>query len=144
MAAIRTSSVRYRGGFDSDPGGRRMGSLPMSMKHPVTSVGRYFVVRGRLWRLASPDLASAHKGELVSELMAARCAVKQAKPTITRTQRPPRTRRLIKQNGHWESAGPSVGRTGTGFNRHLVKNTPYASWYAGMQRGDADWGGSRP
>jgi hypothetical protein len=26
------------------------------VKHPVTPDGRYIVVRGRLWRMANPDL----------------------------------------------------------------------------------------
>jgi hypothetical protein len=37
------------------------------VKHPVTPDGRYFVVRGRLWRMANPDL--------VGRLMAAWRAV---------------------------------------------------------------------
>ena len=49
------------------------------LKHPVTPDGRYFVVRGRLWRLANPDLSSETRSVLVSELMAARSAVRSAK-----------------------------------------------------------------
>jgi hypothetical protein len=48
------------------------------LKHPVTPDGRYFVVRGRLWRLANPDLSSEARCALVSELMAARSAVRSA------------------------------------------------------------------
>jgi hypothetical protein len=53
--------------------------LMAGLKHPVTPDGRYFVVRGRLWRLANPDLSSAVRSSLVSELMEARRAVKSAK-----------------------------------------------------------------
>ncbi len=49
------------------------------LKHPVTPDGRYFVVRGKLWRMANPDLSSALRTRWVSELMAARSAVKAAK-----------------------------------------------------------------
>jgi hypothetical protein len=30
-------------------------------QHPVTPDARYFVVRGKLWRMANPNLASAKK-----------------------------------------------------------------------------------
>jgi hypothetical protein len=51
----------------------------MTLQHPVTPDGRYFVVRGRLWRLADPQLSGERKTALVSELMAARRAVKEAR-----------------------------------------------------------------
>jgi hypothetical protein len=35
--------------------------LMAGLKHPVTPDGRYFVVRGRLWRLANPGLSSAER-----------------------------------------------------------------------------------
>lgn len=40
--------------------------------HPVTPDGRYFVVRGRLWRMSNPDLGEDERASLVSDLMAAR------------------------------------------------------------------------
>jgi hypothetical protein len=54
------------------------------VKHPVTSDGRYFVVRGRLWRMANPDLGEAERTELVSRLMAARRSVRDAKESDDR------------------------------------------------------------
>ena len=51
------------------------------LKHPVTPDGRYFVVRGRLWRLANPDLSETLRSTLVSEPMKARSAVRSAKIT---------------------------------------------------------------
>src|SRR6478609_9617704 len=48
-------------------------------QHPVTPDGRYFVVRGKLWRMANPNLAPAKKAALVNELMKARSAVRLAK-----------------------------------------------------------------
>ena len=46
------------------------------MKHPVTPDGRYFIVRGRLWRIANPDLGEAERSDPVNRLMAARRAVR--------------------------------------------------------------------
>jgi hypothetical protein len=40
--------------------------------YPVTPDGRYFVVRGRLWRMSNPDLPADLRAELVRELMDAR------------------------------------------------------------------------
>lgn len=42
------------------------------MEHPVTLDGRYFVVRGRLWRMSDPSIPEALRAALVSELMRAR------------------------------------------------------------------------
>jgi hypothetical protein len=49
------------------------------LKHPVTPDGRYFVFRGRLWRLANPNLSATERSALVSELTAARSAVRSAR-----------------------------------------------------------------
>ncbi len=49
------------------------------MKYPVTPDGRYFVVRGRLWRMANPDLEEEERVRLVKRLMSARRAVRNAK-----------------------------------------------------------------
>ena len=54
--------------------------------HPHTPDGRYFVVRGRLWRLADPALDAETRTALVGELMAARRAVRAARqdaPALT-------------------------------------------------------------
>lgn len=47
--------------------------------HPSTPDGRYFVVKGRLWRCSNPALPEDVRQDLVKQLMAARRAVKQAK-----------------------------------------------------------------
>jgi hypothetical protein len=49
------------------------------MKHPVTPDGRYFVVHGRLWRMANPKLDEAERSGLVSRPMTARRAVRDAR-----------------------------------------------------------------
>jgi hypothetical protein len=42
------------------------------LQHPVTPDGRYFVVGGRLWRMADLHLNPERKLELVRDLMRAR------------------------------------------------------------------------
>jgi hypothetical protein len=46
--------------------------------YPITPDGRYFVVRGRLWRMANPELPEEKRARLVAELMKARRKVGQA------------------------------------------------------------------
>ena len=41
-------------------------------RHPVTPDDRYFVVRGRLWRMSNPALGANERQRLVSALMTAR------------------------------------------------------------------------
>ena len=52
-------------------------SLPPS-PYPVTPDRRYFVVRGRLWRMANPDLPELERARLVADLMQARREVGKA------------------------------------------------------------------
>ena len=44
----------------------------MKAAYPTTPDGRYFVVKGRLWRCTNPSLPPASKAALVKELMQAR------------------------------------------------------------------------
>jgi hypothetical protein len=105
------------------------------LKHPVTPDGRYFVVRDRLWRLANPDLSSADRAALVNQLMAARRAVRSAKIAGDRPaedaahQAVDDAKRKLGERGPvwWTDGSPDL-------NRHMVKNTPYLSWYSGLRR----------
>ena len=54
-------------------------SYERPMKYPVTPDGRYFVVRGRLWRCSDPSLPEDERQRLVNELMDARRAVRDAR-----------------------------------------------------------------
>lgn len=99
--------------------------------HPHTPDGRYFVVKGRLWRLSNPDLAPERREVLVKQLMAARREVGAARKTGDR-QREHAARAAVDQAKHglgergpvwWTDGAPDL-------NRHMVKNTPYAHWYA--------------
>jgi hypothetical protein len=104
------------------------------LKHPVTPDGRYFVVRNRLWRLANPDLSVAERTALVSGLMTARRAVRIAKVAGDQTaedaahQSVDDAKRKLGERGPvwWTDGSPDL-------NRHMVKNTPYASWYAALK-----------
>lgn len=56
--------------------------------YPETPDGRYFVAKAWLWRRADARLPEAERGAAVRELMAARCAVRDAgTPEETRAAR---------------------------------------------------------
>jgi hypothetical protein len=100
------------------------------VKYPVTPDGRYFVVRGRLWRMANPNLEENERARLVSRLMAARRAVREAKVNAdadaeaTAHRAVDRAKRGLGERGPvwWEDDSPDL-------NRHMAKNSPYAAWY---------------
>ncbi|NKL59502.1 hypothetical protein [Rhizobium leguminosarum] len=101
----------------------------MSDRYPDTPDGRYFVVRGRLWRKSDPTLDEPTRERLVKELMSARRAVRDAKGD---TDAMAKARHLVDdakvalgERGApwWEDGAPD-------YNRHKAKNTPYAEWFA--------------
>lgn len=97
----------------------------------MTPDGRYIVVRGRLWRAANPKLDEPERQRLVRALMTARravgtavrwgdsCALAKARADVQAAKE------ALGERGDvwWEDGAPD-------FNRHLVKNTPYADWWA--------------
>ena len=101
------------------------------MIHPITPDGRYFVVRGRLWRMANPALSEEDRANLVSELMRARRAMGEARRSGDRDGGAAakatvgRVKRALGERGRpwWHDGAPD-------WNRHLAKNTPYAQWWA--------------
>jgi hypothetical protein len=111
------------------------------VKHPVTPDGHYFVVRGRLWRRANPALNEEERAALVGRLMAARRAVRDAKKESDREAKVAAHRtvdevkRLLGERGPvwWDDGSPDL-------NRHMAKNTHYATWYAKLAC--SDQGGS--
>lgn len=101
------------------------------MKHPVTPDGRYFVVRGRLWRMANPDLADDERASLVKRLMAARRAVRDAEADKDPDAEAAAHRAVDEVKRALGERGPVWWTDGApDFNRHMAKNTPYAAWYA--------------
>lgn len=102
-----------------------------STAYPQTPDGRYFVVRGRLWRKSNPALDEATRERLVKDLMSARRAARDAKgdPEVTKTARDlvDQAKVALGERGApwWDDGAPD-------YNRHLAKNTPYADWFASL------------
>ena len=98
--------------------------------HPVTPDGRYFVVRGRLWRRSDPRLPDAERQALVDALMDARRAVRAALTTGDRDE-------LAAARARVDAAKRSLGERGPvwwtdgapDLNRRSVSTTPYAAWF---------------
>lgn len=109
----------------------------------MTPDGRYFVVRGRLWRMSNPELPPERRAELTRELMAARRAVAAAKRAEDAAAlRDARAAVDIAKRALGER-GPVWWTDGTpDFNRRHPRETPYAEWYAGLERTVSD--GARP
>jgi hypothetical protein len=103
-------------------------------QHPVTPDGRYFVVRGKLWRMANPNLAPAKKAALVNELMRARGAVQSAKLAGRQIEEAAAHRAVDVVKRALGERGPVWWSDGTpDLNRQPVKNTTYAKWYSGLR-----------
>lgn len=105
--------------------------------YPGTPDGRYFVVKGRLWRKTNPQLPDHERERLVSELMSARRAVRDAKgePDEMAAAR----RRVDKAKVELGERGPVWWTDGEpDQNRKLVKNSTYARWYQEKMRGDQE------
>jgi hypothetical protein len=107
--------------------------------YPATPDGRYFVVKGRLWRTSNPALAPEARQNLVERLMQARRQVGVAKRSgDALAERSARTsvdelKRALGERGPvwWHDGAPD-------YNRRLAVNTPYADWYAALVPDRAD------
>ena len=100
------------------------------MNERVTPDGRYFVVRGRLWRRANPDLPAEKRDALVRELMAARRAVKTALKSGVAAELTLARKAVDDAKIGLGERGPAWWTDGApDLNRHKVKNSPYAEWY---------------
>lgn len=100
---------------------------------PVTPDGRYFVVRGRLWRCGDPALPEATRARLVSELMQARSAVRRALANADRdAERAARRRVHAAKLALGERGRPWWSDGAPDYNRHLARNTPYRDWHASL------------
>lgn len=93
----------------------------------VTPNGHYLVVINRLWRLANPSLTSEQKNALVHRLMAARRAVRAAETDEDKENARAAVHTAKLELG--ERGAPWWKDGERDYNRHLVKNTPYALWY---------------
>jgi hypothetical protein len=91
--------------------------------------GRYFVVRGRLWRATKPDLDDEVRDKWIKALMAARRRLRRANSQDERVRQQARrdvqrAKVALGERGPvwWNDGAPDYGR-------RLVVNTPYAEWY---------------
>jgi len=99
-------------------------------RHPVTPDGRYFAVRGRLWRCSDPSLDPDRRAALVRDLMAARSAMGRARRANDREEGArakaavDAAKRSLGERGDpwWTDGAPD-------WNRHMARNTPYADWW---------------
>jgi hypothetical protein len=101
------------------------------MNYPITPDGRYFVVKGRLWRCSNPDLDEQTRSQQVRALMQARRAVKEAlqhnkmDDLAVARQQVNAAKVALGERGTvwWEDGAPD-------YTRRSVEKTPYADWYA--------------
>ena len=100
----------------------------------MTPDHRYFVVRGRLWRMANPGLSEAQRASLVSRLMAARRAVRAAKQAGDREAEAAAHKAVDEVKRALGERGPVWWHDAPDLNRHMAKNTPYSVWYAKIGR----------
>jgi hypothetical protein len=99
----------------------------------VTPDGRYFVVRGRLWRMADPSLPPARREALVGELMHARRAVAAARRAGDVHAEAEAHAAVDRAKMGLGERGPVWWRDGApDLNRHLARTGPYADWYASV------------
>ncbi|MGL5839430.1 MAG: hypothetical protein ACRCY3_13105 [Sphingorhabdus sp.] len=96
-----------------------------------TPDGRYIIIRGRLWRATDPALGEEERQAAVDALMDARRAVRDAKGDPERLAA---ARHAVDAAKHrlgergpvwWDDGAPD-------YNRYMVRNTPYADWYAAI------------
>ena len=100
----------------------------------TTPDGRYIVLQGRLWRAANPTLSAERKIRYMRELLNGRRALKAAKlagdeSAITDARRMVALAQVgLGERGRvwWKDGAPDLNRT-------LIKNSPYAQWYAAIE-----------
>jgi hypothetical protein len=106
--------------------------------YPVTPDGRYFVVRGRLWRRSNPAISEANRAVLVRRLMRARRDVRTARRDGNAALMAA-ARRIVHQTKvalgergppWWQDGAPS-------YDRRLALNTPYREWFLSHYPADA-------
>ena len=101
------------------PGGQeRAGADRRLTAYPTAPDGRYFIVRGRLWRTSDPALPADRRAALVKALMAARRAMGQARKAGDRPASAEAKAAVDAPSARWANAapfgGPMARRTGTG------------------------------
>jgi hypothetical protein len=106
-------------------------SMPAEQTYPDTPDGRYFIVRGRLWRTSNPALAPEVRQTLVDRLMQARRRVGVAKRAGDADAERHARDEVDKVKRELGERGPVWWTDGApDYNRRMAANTPYAQWYA--------------
>lgn len=97
----------------------------------ITPDGRYFVVRGRLWRMSNPALGAEERQALVNALMNARRSVRLARKAgdaeaeaQARAAVDAAKRALGERGPVWWADGAAD------LNRRMARDTAYAEWWA--------------
>lgn len=100
---------------------------------PITPDGRYFVVKGRLWRMANPALSPDVRDALVKQLMSARRAVRAALTAADKVAEAETRRRVDEAKRALGERGPAWWIDGApDLNRRMVRSTDYAAWFASL------------
>lgn len=110
-----------------------MSARTVGSGYPVTPDGRYFVVRGRLWRMSDPRLSEEERARLTRELMRARRGVRDAMRSgdegALKAARVAvdAAKVALGERGPvwWEDGAPD-------WNRRMVANSPYSSWFSSL------------
>ena len=104
-------------------------------RYPVTPDGRYFVVKGRLWRCANPTLSPERRQLLVNDLMEARRAKGEAMRRQDAAGREAARQRVDAAKHRLGERGPVWWVDGApDWNRHMAVNTPYADWFTSLEQ----------
>ena len=106
----------------------------MSQRYSTTPDGRYFVVRGRLWRCTNPTLSEDERSRLTVALMNARRAVGAARKRSDRDA-------LAAAGNAVNEAKIALGERGAvwwddgapDLNRHMARTTSYSDWYRAIE-----------
>ena len=107
--------------------------MTQPFRYPTTPDGRYFVVRGRLWRCSNPALSAEARDERVRDLMSARRAVRMALKAEDREALAAARRSVDRAKVGLAERGPVWWTDGSpDLNRHMARNTPYADWFASL------------
>lgn len=101
-------------------------------RHPVTPDGRYFIVRGKLWRRSNPALPEHERARLVSELMAARSAVGHAKRNGDAGAERAARAAVNEVKIALGERGPTWWTGDADHNQALARNTPYRAWFEAL------------
>ena len=116
------------------PTGGATGAGGPAARYPVTPDGRYFLVRGRLWRCTNPSLEPVCRERLTRELMSARRAKQAAMKAGDGDAREAARQRVDAAKTALGERGPAWWSDGSpDYNRRMAPNTPYAAWFAALE-----------